>query len=111
LGKHTKVKFPFPIVKFFLYKLIFHGKVAHWIARIQEHDLMIMTFKTIKGRDLALHLAQHHKSSEELDDQDNPLSTLCYIENTNLSLSEHPWCWRSPTLGENQGNLNISRQR
>jgi hypothetical protein len=39
-----------------------------------------MTSKTIKGRDLALHLAQHVEASEEIDDQDNPLSTLFYIE-------------------------------
>jgi hypothetical protein len=38
-----------------------------------------------------LHLAQHPEPSEELDNQDNPLSTLFYTENQNLSLSEHPW--------------------
>jgi len=40
---------------------------------------------------LSLHLAQHPEPSEELDDQDNPLSVLFYIENQNLSLSHHPW--------------------
>jgi hypothetical protein len=29
-----------------------------------------MILKTIKGRDLALHLAQHLEPSEEIDDQD-----------------------------------------
>jgi hypothetical protein len=42
---------------------------------------MIMTSKTIKGRDLSLHLAQHPEPSEELDDPNNPLSALFYMEN------------------------------
>jgi hypothetical protein len=50
-----------------------------------------MTSKTIKGRDLSLHLAQHAEASEEIDDQDNPLSTLFYIESQTLSIVEHPW--------------------
>jgi hypothetical protein len=50
-----------------------------------------MTSKTIKGRYLALHLAQHPESSEELDDHDSPLSTLFYIENQNIAISKHPW--------------------
>jgi hypothetical protein len=50
-----------------------------------------MTLKTIKGRDLALHLAQHDEASEEIDDQYNPLSTLFYIEIQTLSIVEHPW--------------------
>jgi hypothetical protein len=50
-----------------------------------------MTSKTIKGRDLALHLAQHPEPSEELDDSDNPLSSQFYIENQNLFIVEHPW--------------------
>jgi hypothetical protein len=91
LGKHTQVKVPLPAVKFLLSQTYLSGKLAHWLAKIQEHDLTIMTSKTIKGRDLSLHLAQHPEPSEELDDQDNPLSTLFYIENQNLSISEHPW--------------------
>jgi hypothetical protein len=50
-----------------------------------------MTSKTIKGRDLSLHLDQHAEASEEIDDQDNPLSTLIYIESQTLSIIEHPW--------------------
>ena len=50
-----------------------------------------MTSKTIKGWDLALHLAQHVEASEEIDDGDNPLSKLFYIENQNLSIAKHPW--------------------
>jgi hypothetical protein len=46
---------------------------------------------TIKGRDLALHLAQHAKTSEEIDEQDSSLSTLFYNENQTLPLSEHHW--------------------
>jgi hypothetical protein len=91
LGKHTQVKFPFPDVKFLLSQTYLSGKLAHWLAKIQDHNLRIMTSKKIKGRDLALHLVQHPKPSEGLDDQDNPLSMLFYFENQNLSLSEHPW--------------------
>jgi hypothetical protein len=50
-----------------------------------------MTSNTIKGRDFSFHLAQHVEPSEELDDQDNPLLALFYIENQNLFISEHPW--------------------
>ena len=53
--------------------------------------MTITTSKKIKVQDLALHLAQHPNPSEELNDQDNPLSTLFYIENQNLSIFEHPW--------------------
>jgi hypothetical protein len=52
---------------------------------------MIMTSKMIKGWDLSLHLAQHPEPSEELYDQDNPLSALFYIENQNLFVAENPW--------------------
>jgi hypothetical protein len=91
LGKHTQVKVPLPAVKFMLSQTYLSGKLAHWLAKIQEHDLTIMTLKTTKGRDLSLHLAQHLEPSQELDDQNNPLSTLFYIENQNLSLFKHPW--------------------
>jgi hypothetical protein len=91
LGKHTSIKVPLPAVKFLLSQTYLLGKLAHWLAKIQEHDLMIMTSKRIKGQDLALHLAQHPKPSEELDNQDNPRSTLFYIENQNLFLFKHPW--------------------
>jgi hypothetical protein len=50
-----------------------------------------MTSKTIKGRDLGLHLAQHVEASEEIDEHDNPLSTLFYIESQTLPITEHPW--------------------
>jgi hypothetical protein len=52
---------------------------------------MIMTSKMIKGRDLALHLAQHPEPSEFSEDEDSLLSTLFYVEIQNLTLSEHPW--------------------
>jgi hypothetical protein len=64
LGKHMLIKVPLPAVKFFLSQTYLSGKLAHWLAKIQEHDLTIMTSKTIKGRDLALHLAQHAEASE-----------------------------------------------
>jgi hypothetical protein len=57
LGKHTLVKVPLPAVKFFLSQTYLSGKLAHWLAKIQEHDLNIVTSTTIKGCDLALHLA------------------------------------------------------
>jgi hypothetical protein len=50
-----------------------------------------MTLKTIKGRDLALHLAQHVEASEEIDDQHSSLSALFYIESQTLSIAKHPW--------------------
>jgi ribonuclease HI len=49
LGKHTQVKVPLPAVKFLLSQTYLSGKLAHWLAKIQEHDLTIMTSKTIKG--------------------------------------------------------------
>jgi hypothetical protein len=91
LGKHTLVKVPLPVVKFLLSQTYLSGKLAHWLAKIQEHDLTIMTLKTIKGRDLSLHLAQHVEASEEIDEQDNPLSTLFYIDSQTLPIVEHPW--------------------
>jgi hypothetical protein len=80
LGKHTLVKVPLPIVKFLLSQTYLSGKLAHWLAKIQEHDLNIVTSTTIKGRDLALHLAQHVENGEEIDEEDNYLSSIFYID-------------------------------
>jgi hypothetical protein len=66
-------------------------KISHFLAKIQENDLTIVTSKTIKQRDLALHLAQHAKTSEEIDEQDSSLPALFYIDNQILPMSEHPW--------------------
>jgi hypothetical protein len=90
LGKHTLVKVPLPVVKFLLSLTYLLGNLAHWLAKIQEHDLTIMTSKTIKGRDLALHLAQHAETSEEIDEQDSSLSALVYIDNEILLVVEYP---------------------
>jgi hypothetical protein len=49
LGKHMQVKVPLPAVKFFLSQTYLSGRLAHWIAKIQENYLTIMTLKTIKG--------------------------------------------------------------
>jgi hypothetical protein len=49
LGKHMHVKVPLPAIKFLLSQTYLSGKLAHWVAKIQEHDLTIMTSKTIKG--------------------------------------------------------------
>ena len=91
LGKHTLVKVPLPTVKFLLSQTYLSGKLAHLLAKIHEHDLTIMTSKTIKGHDLALHLAQHAEASEEFDEQDNSLSALFYIDNQILHVVKHPW--------------------
>jgi hypothetical protein len=48
-----------------------------------------MTSKKIKGRDLSLHLAQHVEASEEIDEHDNPLSSLFYIDSQILPIVEH----------------------
>jgi hypothetical protein len=53
--------------------------------------LNIVTSTTIKGRDLSLHLDQHAENSEEIDEHDSSLSTLFYIDNQILHVSEHPW--------------------
>ena len=50
-----------------------------------------MTSTTIKGRDLALHLAQHAEHGQEIEEEDNALSTLFYIDDQTLPVSEHPW--------------------
>jgi hypothetical protein len=91
LGKNTLVKVSLPTVKFFLSQTYHSGKLAHWISKIQEHDLTIMTSNTIKGRDLSLHLAHHVETSEEIDEHDSSLSTLFYIDNQILPVSEHSW--------------------
>ena len=49
LDKHTRVKVPFLAIKFLLSQTYLSGKLAHWLAKILEHDLTIVTFKTIKG--------------------------------------------------------------
>jgi hypothetical protein len=90
LGKHTLVKVLLPAVKFFLSQTYLSGKLAHWLAKIQEHDLNIMTSTTIKGCDLALHLTQHAKNSEDIDEEYSSISTLFYIDDRTLPVSEHP---------------------
>jgi hypothetical protein len=91
LGKHKLVKVPLPVVKFLLSQTYLSGNLAHWLAKIQEHDLTIMTSKTIKGHDLSLHLARYKEASEEIDEQDSSLSTLFYIDSQILPVAEHPW--------------------
>jgi hypothetical protein len=85
------VKVPLPTVKFFLSQTYLSGNLAHWLSKIQEHDLTIVTSNTIKGRDLSLHLAQHDETSEEIDEHDSSLSTLFYIDNQILPVFEHTW--------------------
>lgn len=73
LGKHIVVKVPLHAVKYLLSQTYLSGKLANWLTKIQEHDLSIETVNTIKGRGLALHLAQHSvpSSNPELEDGDD----------------------------------------
>jgi hypothetical protein len=91
LGKHTQVKVPLPVVKFFLSQTHLSGKLAHWLAKIQEHDFTITTSHTIKGRDLALHLAQHPEPGVTSENDEDALSALFFVEHENIELAEHPW--------------------
>jgi hypothetical protein len=73
-----------------------------------------MTFNTIKGCDLALHIAQHDETSEEIDEQDISLSTLFYIDNQMLPMFEHPWYKNLVYYFQNQrclGNLYTHHRR
>jgi hypothetical protein len=90
LGKHTLVKVPLPIVNFFFSQTYISGKLAHWLAKIQEHDLNIVTSTTIKGHDLDLNLAQHAKNGEEISEEYSSLSSLFYIDDRILPVSKHP---------------------
>jgi hypothetical protein len=85
------VKVPLPPINVFLSQTYISWKLEHWLAEIQDLDLTIVTFTTIKGCDLALHLAQHVETSEEIYEHDSSLSTLFYIDNQILPVSEHPW--------------------
>jgi hypothetical protein len=49
LGKHTQLKVPFPTITFFLSQTHISGKLAHRLAKIQEHDFTITTSQTIKA--------------------------------------------------------------
>ena len=48
LGKHTLEKVPLPAIKFLLSQTYLSGKLADWLAKIQEHDLTIVTSNTIE---------------------------------------------------------------
>ena len=91
LGKHTLVRVPLPVVKYLLSQTYLSGKLANWLTKIQEHDLSIETVNTIKGRDLALHLAQHSipSSNSELEDGDE--SNLFFTDMIPSDLADHPW--------------------
>jgi hypothetical protein len=91
LGKHKLVKVPLLVINFLLSHAYLSWKLSHWLAKIQEHDLNIVTSTTIKGCDLALHLSQHAENSEEIDEEDSSLSNLFYIDNQILPVSDHPW--------------------
>jgi hypothetical protein len=108
------VKVPLPAVKFFLSQTYLSGKLSHWLAKIQEHDLNIMTSTTIKGRDLAFHLAQDAENGEEIDEEDSSLSALFYIDDKILLVSEHPWYMNLVYYLQNQrcpDNLDTHQRR
>jgi len=73
-GCHTIIKFPIPIVKHMLSQTYLQGKLSNWLAKIQEYDLEFTITKAIKGRDLALHLAQHPEP--ECSDTDEDIEAL-----------------------------------
>jgi hypothetical protein len=50
-----------------------------------------MNSKNIHGCDLALHLAQHAETSEEIDEHDSSLSALFCIDSQILHIAKHPW--------------------
>jgi len=52
---------------------------------------MITTSNTIKGSDLALHLAQHPEPWYSYENNEDYVSTSFLIEYGNLDLREHPW--------------------
>jgi hypothetical protein len=91
LGKQTRVRVPLPAIKFLFTQTHLSRKLAHWLAKIQEHDLMITIIKTIKGCDITLHLAQHPELGDSLEEDKNALSTLFYLETLDINLVDHPW--------------------
>ena len=52
---------------------------------------MITTTKTIKGRDLALHLSQHPELGDYFEEDENSLSALLYLETIDINLADHSW--------------------
>jgi hypothetical protein len=90
LRNHTEVKVPLPTINFLLSHTHLSGKLAHWLAKIQEHDFMITTSSTIKERDLALHLVQHPEPRVTSKNNDDTLFALFLIEYGNLDLAEQP---------------------
>jgi hypothetical protein len=91
LDKHTYVKVNFPDVKNFLSQTHLSIKLAHWLAKIQEHDFTLTTSHTIKGQDLALHLIQHPEPGVSSENDEDALFALFLVEHENLDLVEHPW--------------------
>ena len=51
---------------------------------------MITTTKKIKGCDLALHLDRHLGPRYSLEEDDNALSTLFYLETLDIDIVDHP---------------------
>jgi hypothetical protein len=81
----------FTCCQFFTFTKTPFRKTCTLACKIQEHDLTIKISKTIKGWDIALHLAQHPEPSVSSENDENVLSTLFFIDNQNLVLVKHPW--------------------
>jgi hypothetical protein len=64
LGKNTLVKVHLPTVKFLLSQTFLSGNLGNCLSKIQEHDLIIFIYNTIKEHDLALHLDKDVEMSE-----------------------------------------------
>jgi hypothetical protein len=40
IGKHTQIKVPLPVIKFFISQTYISGKLERWLAKIQDHDFI-----------------------------------------------------------------------
>jgi hypothetical protein len=89
--KISPTRFHFLPVTFFLTQNHLLGKLAHFLAKIEEHDLMITTTKIIKGCYLDLDLAQYTEPGDSLEEDENVLSSLFYLENIDINFVDHPW--------------------
>lgn len=93
-GCHMIMKLSILAVKHLLSQKYLQGKLANWFAKFQEYDLEFIITKTIKGRKLALHLAQHPEP--ECPDTKDDIEALFSVFVINQSESgedniELPW--------------------
>ena len=91
LRNHTEVRTPLLAIKFVLSQIFLYGKLARWLAIIQEHDLPITTSRTIKGHDLAFHLEKDLEDSKEVSFQEECVFYMLYVHDEEVELSKSPW--------------------